>query len=186
MEVSTLSATLKPKLDAAVAHLVDELKSLRTGRANAQVLDAVSVDAYGSRMPLKQVATVTVPEATQLLIQPFDATLLGAIRTAIQEKDLGFSMSDDGRQLRLVVPALTTERREELVKQVGKLAETTRISVRSIRGDAWEQVQQAQKASEITEDQRDWARDTLDKLAAEYNDKIAVVAKEKEQELRTI
>jgi len=186
MDVKTLAAAAKPKMDAAVAHFSEELKSVRTGRANAQILDMVTVAYYGSQMPLNQMATIAVPEATQLLVTPFDANALGDIRLAIEQAQLGLSMSDDGRALRLVIPALTAERREEMVKKVGKLAEEARISIRTARGDAWEAIQKAQKAAEISEDNRDWGRDELDKQTAEYNKKVEDLTKVKEAELRTI
>ena len=186
MDVKTLVATAKPKMEAAVNHFIDELKSVRTGRANSQMLDTVVVSYYGSMVPLNQMATVSVPEATQLLVTPFDANALGDIRLSVEQAQLGVSMSDDGRVLRLVIPALTAERREEMVKKVGKLAEEARISIRTSRGDAWEVVQKAQKAGEISEDNRDWGRDELDKQTAEYNKKVEDLVKVKEAELRTV
>ena len=186
MDVKTLVAVAKPKMEAAIQHFIEELKSVRTGRANAQILDGVTVSYYGSMVPLNQMATVAVPEATQLLVTPFDANALGDIRLAIEQAQLGVSMSDDGRALRLVIPALTAERREEMVKKVGKVAEEARISIRTARGEAWESVQKAQKAAEISEDNRDWGRDELDRQTAEFNKKIEELSKVKETELRTV
>lgn len=173
-------------MEAAIEHFKAELKTIRTGRANAQILDTVSVSYYGSFTPLKQMATTSVPEPTQILVQPFDIHALGDIRAAIEQAQLGVSLSDDGRVIRLIVPPLTTERREEMVKKIGKLAEDTRISLRSARGEAWEEAQKLQKTGVITEDNRDWARDSLDKLVKEYNDKIEGLAEEKAEEVRTI
>lgn len=184
--VQDMVSAARPKMDAALAHFVEELKTIRTGRANAAMLDAVMVSAYGSVMPLKQVATVTTPEPQQLMVQPFDTGLLNDIRTAIVQADLGFNPSDDGRSLRIVIPPLTAERREELVKKVGKMAEETRISLRNVRGEIWEQIQKAQKAGEISEDNRDWGRDEIDKLTAEYNKRVEEAVKEKEAEIRHV
>jgi ribosome recycling factor len=184
--VQDMVSAARPKMDAALAHFVEELKTIRTGRANAAMLDGVMVSAYGSMMPLKQVATVTSPEPQQLMVQPFDAGLLGEIRTAIVQADLGFNPSDDGRTLRIVIPPLTAERREELVKKVGKMAEETRISLRNVRGEIWEQIQKSQKAGEISEDNRDWGRDEIDKVTAEYNKKVEEEVKEKEAEIRHV
>lgn len=186
MDVKSVVASVRPKMDAAVQHLVEELKTVRTGRANAAMLDQVVVPYYGAMTPLKQMANITVPEPMQLLIQPFDAQAFGDIRLALVNAELGVSMSDDGRVLRLTIPALTQERREEMAKKVGKLAEEARISVRNIRGEVWDKVQSAQKASEISEDNREWARDELDKVTSEYNKKIEELMKAKEEEVRTI
>lgn len=184
--VQDMVSAARPKMDAALLHFSEELKTIRTGRANAAMLDGVMVSAYNSMMPLKQVATVTSPEPQQLLVQPFDATLIGEIRTAIVQADLGFNPSDDGRALRISIPPLTTERREELIKKVGKMAEETRISLRNIRGEIWEQIQKSQKAGEISEDNRDWGRDEIDKVTAEYNKKVEDEVKEKEAEIRHV
>lgn len=184
--VQQLVTSAKPGMDAAVAHFTDELKTIRTGRANAAMLDGVMVTAYGSQMPLKQVATVTTPEPQQLSVQPFDAGLLGDIRTAIQQADLGLNPSDDGRVLRIIIPPLTSERREELIKKVGKLAEQARISIRNVRGEVWDKIQKAQKNGEISEDNREWGRGEIDKITAEYNRQIEELVKEKEGEIRTV
>ncbi len=186
MDVKVAVNGLKPKMEAAITHFSGELKTVRTGRANVQILDGITVSYYGSQTPLRGMANITVPEPTQLLVQPFDANALGDIRQAIELAQLGLSLSDDGRNLRINIPPLTTERREELIKRVGKMAEEARISIRGIRGDMWDQVQKAEKDSLISEDNRDWARAELDKLAGEYNKKIEELTKEKEAELRTV
>ena len=111
-------AVAKPKMEATVAHFIDELKTIRTGRASAQILDSVVVSYYGVQTPLRQLATISVPDATQLLIQPFDASSINAIREGIEQAELGLNPSDDGRVLRLNIPPLNTERREELIKKV--------------------------------------------------------------------
>ncbi|HSI21288.1 MAG TPA: ribosome recycling factor [Verrucomicrobiae bacterium] len=184
--VQQMVSAAKPKMDAAIAHFGDELKTVRTGRANAAMLDGVMVSAYGSMMPLKQVATVTSPEPQQLMVQPFDAGLLNDIRVGIVQADMGFNPSDDGRTLRIVIPPLTAERREELVKKVGKMAEQTRITLRNIRAEVWEHVQKAQKDGQISEDNRDWGRDEIDKVTGEYNKKVEALVKEKEVEITTV
>lgn len=184
--VQEMIAGVKPKMEAALTHFLDELKTLRTGRASAQVLDHIMVEYYGVPTSLKQLATITVPEATQIAIQPFDVSAIGAIRTAIEEADLGFNPSDDGRMLRIIIPPLTAERREELVKRVGKVAEAARVAVRSARGEVWEEVQNAQKAGEISEDNRDWGRAELDKLVGDFNKRIEQAVKDKEAEIRTV
>lgn len=176
----------KPRMETALAHFSDEIKTVRTGRASASMLDSVMVPYYGTMSPLKQMATITSPEPQQLLIQPFDSNALNDIRMGIQQAELGFNPSDDGRVLRITIPPLTAERREELAKKVHKMAEEARIVLRNIRGEIWEEIQKAQKAGEISEDNRDWGRDEIDKMTAEFNKKVEETAKEKEAEIRTI
>src|SRR5690348_15520054 len=130
--VQQMVAVARPKMDAALTHFTDELKTIRTGRASVAMLDSVMVSYYGSQVPLKQVANLTTPEPTQILIQPFDAGSINDIRAAILQADLGFNPSDDGRTLRIVIPPLTADRREELVKKAHKTSEEARISIRNI------------------------------------------------------
>lgn len=184
--LSEIIAKAAPKMDATLLHFQGELKTLRTGRANVAMLDGVTVPYYGTPTPLKGVATVTVPDSNQLLITPFDNTLIKAIREAIQLADLGVNPSDDGHSLRINIPQLTAERREELVKRASKLSEGAKIALRNIRGEIWDEIQKRQKASELSEDQRDDGRERIDKLTGEYNKKIEQTLKEKETDIRTI
>ena len=184
--VQPLITAAKPKMEAAISHFQDELKTLRTGRASSAMLDAVMVSYYGSVTPLKAIATVTSPEPSQLLIQPFDMSAIKDIREAIMQADLGFNPSDDGRTLRIVVPPLTAERREELVKRAGKMAEAAKVSIRTVRGSVWEEIQAMQKRAEISEDNRDYGRAEIDKLTGEFNKKVDELLKEKEAEVRTV
>ena len=184
--INQIIAPAKPRMESAVAHLVEEFKTLRTGRAAVQMLDSVVVPYYGVMTPLKQLATVTAPDPHQLVIQPYDAGVINDIRLGIEQADLGFRASDDGRVLRVTIPILTAERREELVKKASKMAEAARISLRNVRGDIWEEVQEIQKKGEISEDNRDWARAELDKMIAEFNKKVEELYKEKEQEIKTV
>ncbi len=186
MDVKAAVSALKPKMEAAITHFSGELKTVRTGRANAAILDGITVSYYGTMTPLRGMANITVPEPTQLLVQPFDASALNDIRQAIEIAQLGLSLSDDGRNLRISIPPLTTERREELIKRVGKMAEEARISIRGIRGDLWEQLQEVEKQGVISEDNREWGRSELDKVTGEYNKKVEELTKEKEAELRTV
>jgi len=184
--VQDLITAAKPKMESAFAFFQGELKTLRTGRASASMLDSILVPYYGTPSPLKAVASVTTPESSQILVQPFDVSILKDIRQAIVDADLGFNPSDDGRTLRISVPPLTAERREELVKKAGKMAEEAKIAFRNIRGEVWETIQKMQKNSEISEDNRDYGRDEIDKLTAEYNKKAEATLKEKEVEIRTV
>lgn len=175
-----------PKMDAAYEHFQTELKAIRTGRVSPNILDNVVVMYYGTPTALRQLATVNVPDATQILVQPFDTNAINDLVVAIRNSDLGFNPSDDGRQIRIMVPALNAERREELVKKIGKIAEAARISVRNIRGEIWDEIQKAEKNSEISEDNRDWGRAEIDKMVVEYNKKIENASKEKETEIKTV
>ena len=186
MTVPELLASARPKMEGAFSHLAEELKTLRTGRASAQMLDGVVVSYYGTQTPLKALATINAPEPSQILIQPFDAGAIKSIRDAITEADMGFNPSDDGRVLRISVPPLTGERREELVKKAGKMLEAAKIAVRNIRGEVWEHIQKLQKDGEISEDLRDQGRGDVDELTAEFNKKLEVASKEKEADIRTV
>jgi len=173
-------------LQAALDHYETELRTVRTGRANAAMLDSVKVMAYGQPMPLNQVATVTTPEANQLVVQPFDAGNLQNIRTAIEDARLGFNPVDDGRIVRITIPLLTTERRQELVKQVNKLAEEARISIRGVRAKLREEVEKGKKEGSVSEDHQAWAFDKIQKAIDSANQKVEELTKAKEADLLTI
>lgn len=176
----------KPRMELAFKHYLEELKTVRTGRVSPNIFDSVMVTYYGVQTALKQLATVSVPDATQIVIQPFDSNAINDIRVAIQNSEYGFNSSDDGRVLRISVPPLNAERREDLVKKIGKISEEARVAIRNIRGEIWEEVQKAEKNAEISEDNRDWGRAELDKLAGEFNKKIETEMKEKEAEVRVV
>lgn len=184
--IQEIIAPAKPKMQAALEHFEEEIKTLRTGRASAQMLDSVMVPYYGNQTPLKSLATISAPDSSQIVIQPFDAGTINDIRQGIEQSDLGFRASDDGRVLRVSVPPLTTERREELIKVAHKTAEAARISIRNIRGEIWEHIQTVQKQGEISEDNRDWGRAEIDKITSEFNKKVDDVLKVKENEIRTV
>jgi ribosome recycling factor len=184
--VQDMVNSAKPKMEAALSHFQSEMKNIRAGRASAQMLDSVVISYYGTPTPLKGLATITTPDAAQILIQPFDVAIVKEINNAISLSDLGFNPSDDGRVVRINVPPLTADRREELVKKIGKTAEAARVSVRAVRGDVWEEIQKSQKDGVISEDNRDWGRAEIDKLTAEYNKKIEQMTKDKEVEIRTV
>lgn len=186
MTVPELLLAARPKMEGALNHLHEELKTLRTGRASAQMLDGITVTYYGTSTPLKALATVNAPEPSQILVQPFDASAIKTIREAIIAAELGFNPSDDGRVLRISVPPLTAERREELVKKAGKMLEAAKVAVRNIRGEVWEHIQKLQKESEISEDLRDQGRADVDELTAEFNKKLEALTKEKEADIRTV
>ena len=170
------------RMDKALNHLSEEFGAVRAGRANAKVLDRITVEYYGSETPLNGVATISSPDARTLVIQPWDTKLLKDIQKAIQVSDLGINPQNDGRVIRLTFPMLTEDRRKELVKQVKKYAEDAKVAMRNIRRDGMDYVKKLKKNSEITEDDQKKAekdlQDLLDKMIKKVDDSTA--AKEKE------
>lgn len=175
------------KFELAVAHFEEELKKVRTGRAHAGMLDGIQVEAYGSLMPLNQVANVTAPEAAMLLISPFDPSQVQAIASAIRaDQSLGFNPTDDGRVIRVPVPPLTEERRKQLVKQTGDKVEDARIALRNIRQDALKEVKRMKDAKELSEDDAKRAEKAVDDQVSAFNGKIDELFKAKEKDILTI
>ena len=170
------------RMEKALNHLAEEFGAVRAGRANAKVLDRITVEYYGSETPLNGVATISTPDARTLVIQPWDTTLLKEIQKAIQASDLGINPQNDGKVIRLIFPQLTEERRKELTKQVKKYAEEAKVAMRNIRRDGMDYVKKLKKDSEITEDEQKKAekdlQDLLDKFTKKADDALA--AKEKE------
>ena len=179
-EMIILQAT--ENLDKAIENFDKRLKTVRAGRANPSSLDGIVVEYYGSMTPLKQLATISVPEARQLLIKPFDKSCLSAIEKAILTSNLGYTPGNDGETIRIVIPELTEERRRELVKQVKALAEDSKVSIRNIRHDALEDV----KKCELPEDEAKGMEKDIQDLINEYNKKVEEKLKEKETELLTV
>lgn len=173
---------IKRRMNGAIEVLRSEFSGLRTGRASTGLLEPVTVDAYGSRMPLGQVGTVGVPDARMLTVQVWDKELVGAVEKAIREAGLGLNPSNDGNLVRVPIPELSEERRTELVKIAHKYSEQARIAVRNVRRDGMDNLKRIEKASEISQDeQRAWA-DDFQKLTDEVIKNIdeALAAKEKE------
>ena len=170
------------KMEKALDHLNEEFGAVRAGRANAKVLDRITVEYYGSETPLAGVATISTPDARTLVIQPWDTKLLKDIQKAIQTSDLGISPQNDGRVIRLTFPQLTEDRRQDLVKQVKKYSEDAKVAMRNVRRDGMDYVKKLKKASEITEDDQKKAekdlQDLLDKMIKKAD--AALAAKEKE------
>ena len=170
------------RMGKALDHLQEEFGAVRAGRANAKVLDRISVEYYGSETPLSGVATISSPDARTLVISPWDTKLLKDIQKAIQSSDLGINPQNDGRVIRLVFPQLTEERRKDLTKQVKKYAEDAKVAMRNIRRDGMDHVKKLKKNSEITEDDQKKAEKDLQTLLDKYIKKVddALAAKEKE------
>lgn len=175
------------KMDGALEHFTEELKKVRTGRAHPDMLSSVTVDAYGQKMPLNQVANVTAPEPQQLLVTPFDPGNIAAISASIRDnQSLGLNPSDDGRVVRVPIPPLTEERRREMVKQLGEKIEECRIALRNVRQDALKDAKRKKDAKELSEDDVKAVEKEFDKLMGEYQAKIDEQFKAKEQEVMTV
>ncbi|MGK7923824.1 MAG: ribosome recycling factor [Spirulina sp.] len=160
--------------------------TIRTGRANTQLLDRIMVEYYGAETPIKGVANISTPDATTILIQPYDKSTMGAIEKAITMSDLGLTPNNDGSNIRLNIPPLTADRRKELVKQVGKLAEEGRVGIRNIRRDAIESVRKQEKKHEISEDESRDRQEQIQKLTDKYNKEIDKILAAKEKDITTI
>lgn len=174
----------RDKMLKSVAHTRDEMVHIRTGKATTTLLDGVKVDYYGSHIPLKQVATVSAPEPRLLTVQPFDKNALHPIEKAILASDLGLTPQNDGRLIRLPIPILTAERREELVKVVRRFAEEGRVSIRNLRRDANEHIKRAEKAGEFSEDEGRRMLDQMQKDTDRYIAEIDHLLKVREAEIR--
>lgn len=160
--------------------------TIRTGRASTSLLDRISVEYYGAETPLKQIANISTPEATTILIQPYDRSSMGAIEKAIQMSDLGLNPNNDGAVIRLNIPPLTSDRRQELVKQVKNLAEEGKVSIRNIRRDAIDSIRKQEKSSDISEDESRSLQDDVQKLTDKYTGKIEDLLAIKEKDITTI
>ncbi|MBQ5470493.1 MAG: ribosome recycling factor [Treponema sp.] len=171
------------KMQKTVESLKSQFNGIRTGRASSAIFDKVRVDYYGTKSPLNQVATVSIPEARSVVIQPFDKSLIVEIEKAILTADLGLNPSNDGKVIRISIPPLTAERRKELVKQAKTIAENSRTSIRNIRRDGNEELKKSQKAGEITEDELKTEEDKLQKLTDKYIAEINKIYDAKEKDI---
>ena len=167
-DLKTTYAEAKKRMDTVIEHLRHELQGVRTGRASIGILDGVQVEAYGTRMPINQVATLSVPESTLIVATPFDPTLMGAIEKAIRASDLGLNPSNDGKVVRIPVPPLTDERRKELSRHVHKISEDARNTVRVARREANERLKKLQKDKKVSEDDERKGLDDVQKLTDQH------------------
>ncbi len=174
------------RMDKSVDAAKQAFGSVRTGRASAALLDRISIDYYGTPTPLKQLATINVPEPRLLTIQPFDPSSLKTIEKAIQESDLGLNPSNDGKMVRVPIPALTEERRKQLAKQVHEFAEEHRTAIRKVRRDANDKLRKMLKDDEISEDAERDALEEVQKMTNTYVGRIDELARTKEQELLNV
>jgi ribosome recycling factor len=160
--------------------------TIRTGRASTSLLDRVMVDYYGAETPLKSLANLTTPDATTIMIQPYDKSSMGQIEKAISLSDIGLTPNNDGQLIRLNIPPLTKERRKELVKMAGKLAEEGKVGVRNIRRDAIDEIRKQEKNSDISEDESRDLQDEIQKVTDDFNQKIDDLLAVKEKDIMTV
>lgn len=187
MDSNQVVSDAKDKFGQAVERFKDGLKTLRTGRANAGMLDGITVDAYGTNMPLNQVATIAVPDATLIQLTPFDPNNLSAIAEAIRnDQSLGLNPTDDGRVVRVPIPPLTEDRRKELAKQVGAKQEECMISLRNVRHEAMDTLGKAKKDKDISEDEASRLSKQVDEAMNKARTDAEAAAKAKEQEILSI
>ena len=174
------------KMKKAIETLKEEFATVRAGRANPHILDKVMVDYYGVPTPIPQLASITVPEARMIVIQPWEARMLKEIEKAIQKSDLGVNPTNDGKVIRLIFPELTEERRKELVKQVKKMAEDAKVAIRNIRREALDEYKKMKKNNEITEDDLKDAEEDVQKLHDKYIEQIEKLLSAKEKEIMEV
>lgn len=181
------TAGYKVKMDQALEHFQGELRKIRTGRAHPDMLAGVMVEAYGTMMPLNQVANVTVPEPQLMQVTPFDPSSLQAIAAGIRnDQSLGFNPSDDGRVVRVPIPPLTEERRKQIIKQAGEKSEDAKIALRVIRQDALKDAKRRKDSKELSEDDVKRVEKDIDAMMRDYQDKVDAELKAKEKDILTI
>ncbi|HEY3206301.1 MAG TPA: ribosome recycling factor [Gaiellaceae bacterium] len=183
MTIDELVQDATRRMDKSVESAQHEFNTLRTGRASAALLDRVQIDYYGTRTPLKQVATINAPEPRLLTVQPFDPSSLSTIERTIQESDLGLTPSNDGKIIRLPIPQLTEERRKELVKVARHMAEEGRVAVRNVRRDVMHHLKELVDNGEVGSDEEHRAEERVQKLTDEHTHKIDDLLKRKEEEI---
>jgi len=179
-------ADLEQEMEHTLAALRKEYATVRTGRASTALLEGITMEYYGTRTPLNQLATLSAPEPRLLLIQPYDRGIIGGIEKAIYQSDLGLTPINDGKVIRVPIPELTEERRRELVRHLRKVAEEYRVSVRNHRRDANEHLKKRQKDKQISEDELRTAQEQVQKVTSDYISKVDSVFKAKEDEIMTV
>jgi len=182
-DIKGLNGEVKRRMDGALEHARKELAGLRSGRASVTLLDPVQVEAYGSLMPLNQVASLSVPEPSMIVAQPFDPSLMSAIERAIQKANLGLNPASDGKVLRIPIPALTEERRKEMSRLVHKYTEESRNAVRQVRRDANDRLKKLLKEHKISEDDERRALDDVQKITDQHIAMLDEMQKKKDHEL---
>lgn len=179
-------AEVKENMKKTIEATQRAFNTIRTGRANASILDRVMIDYYGSETPLKSLATISTPDSTTLSIQPYDKGSMAQIEKAIMLSDIGLTPNNDGQVIRLNIPPLTEQRRKEMVKQVGKLAEEGKVGIRNIRRDAIDAIRKQEKSHEISEDESRGLQDDIQKVTDEYTAKVDELLAIKEKDITTV
>src|SRR5918999_2282919 len=182
-DLKSMFSEVKTRMDGAIDRVRRDKASVRTGRATVSLLDGIQVDAYGSKMPINQVATLSIPEPAMMLAQPFDPSLMGAIEKAIRASDLGLNPANDGKVIRIPIPSLTEERRKELSRHVHKMTEEGRNHVRTVRRDANDKLKKMLKEHKISEDDEKRALDEVQKITDQHIKMIDDLQHKKDQEL---
>lgn len=177
---------IEGRMEKVILHLKDELALIRAGRANPAILNKVDIEYYGMSTPLSQVATISVPEARQILVSPWDKGLLSQIEKAIQAADIGINPQNDGNVIRLTFPELNEQRRKDLCKEVKSLGEDAKVATRNVRRDAMDEAKKAEKNNEMTQDELSDAEDKIQKLTDKYVENIDKVIELKEKEIMEI
>ena len=184
-EAEVLDSSRKD-MEKTIAAFRKELSHVRTGRASTALLEGITVDYYGAKTPLNQLATLSAPEPSLLVVQPYDRSVIGAVEKAIKASELGLNPLNDGKIIRVPIPPLTEERRRDLVKHVRKLAEDYRVSVRNHRRDSLEMLKELEKDKEITEDDRRHAAEKIEALTKEFSERVDKTLKGKEDEIMAV
>jgi ribosome recycling factor len=186
MTLNEVKKECKEKMDKVIDSLNSEFAGIRSGRANPKLLDKIMVEAYGQSMPLNQVATISVPEARLIVVEPWDKSLLGNVEKAIHKSDLGINPINDGKIIRLAIPPLTEERRKEYVKQAKSIAEDRKTAIRNIRREVNDKIKKEEKSSNISEDESKRFQDEVQTITDSYIEKIDNVTDAKEKEIMEI
>lgn len=186
MQLNEIYQSIEEKMNKAIEAVEHEFTGLRTGRASVALIDGVQVEAYGSKMPLKQMATISTPDARTLMIQPFDKSAMASVEKAILAANLGMTPNNDGKVIRLNIPPLTEDRRKDLVKMAKKMAEDGRISIRNIRRNANDEVKKTEKDNDIAEDQRDKALKHVQDITDKHIKLIDAALAKKEKDVMEI
>jgi ribosome recycling factor len=183
MQADDILLDVEDRMQKAVAKLKKDLTGIRPGRANPGLVDSVKVEVYGLSMPIKQVATVACPEPTQILIKPFDIGTLKDIEKAIIASDLGYTPNSDGRVVRINIPPLSTEVRKKMVARIKELTEEAKVAIRNVRRDGNKMADSSEKNKEMSEDERDAAKEEIQTLTKKYEDETSELAKTREKEV---
>lgn len=186
MSVDDILLETEDQMQKSIEATQRNFNTIRTGRANSSLLDRIEIDYYGAQTPLKQMANISIPDSTTLMIQPYDASSLTTIEKAISMSDVGLTPNNDGRVIRLNIPPLTSERRKEFVKTAGKVAEEGRVSIRNQRRNGIDAVKKLEKASDISEDESRDAQDEIQKLTDKYIAQLDEALAAKEKDIMTV